>query len=191
MKKTTKIIAMASCAVLLAGCRTEASRVSYNLSQEADNFNDIRQITVINCLQGDVLFQMTGKMSITADVADNQLEVVVEDENGEYKKHFIGLSDNVTYVVEDITAGAQGKGAPGYRREVRVRVPAAPLQMRSCKDVQPVNHKIPQRRDSVDIEKIIKVALELLAEQEGVEITYTLTRKDKLDEPAEAQEATA
>ena len=90
---------------VLAGCDTEANRVSYNLSQEADNFNDIRQITVINCLQGDVLFQMTGKMSITADAADNQLEIIVEDENGEYKKHFIGLSDNVTYVVEDVTAG--------------------------------------------------------------------------------------
>ena len=88
---------------VLAGC-TEAERASYNLSQEADNFNDVRQITVINCLQGDVLFQMTGKMSITADPADNQLEVIVEDENGKYKKHFIGLSDNVTYVVEDITA---------------------------------------------------------------------------------------
>ena len=88
---------------VLAGC-TEAERASYNLSQEADNFNDVRQITVINCLQGDVLFQMTGKMSITADPADNQLEVIVEDENGEYKKHFIGLSDNVTYVVDDITA---------------------------------------------------------------------------------------
>ena len=47
---------------------------------------------------------MTGKMSITADPEDNQLEVIVEDENGEYKKHFIGLSDNVTYVVEDITS---------------------------------------------------------------------------------------
>ena len=88
---------------VLAGC-TEAERASYNLSQEADNFNDIRQITVINCIQGDTLFQMTGKMSITADTADNQLEVIVQDENGEYKKHFIGLSDNVTYVVEDITA---------------------------------------------------------------------------------------
>lgn len=95
---------LAACITMLAGC-TEAEKVSYNLSQEADNFNDIRQITVINCLQGDVLFQMTGKMSITADVSDNQLEVVVEDEKGEYKKHFIGLSDNVTYVVEDITAG--------------------------------------------------------------------------------------
>ena len=88
----------------LTGCSTEAERVSYNLSQQADNFNDIRQVTVINCLQGDVLFQMTGKMSITADTDDNQLEIVVEDENGEYKKHFIGLSDNVTYVVEDVTS---------------------------------------------------------------------------------------
>ena len=96
------VAALVACCVL-AGC-TEAERASYNLSQEADNFNDVRQITVINCLQGDVLFQMTGKMSITADPADNQLEVIVEDENGEYKKHFIGLSDNVTYVVEDITA---------------------------------------------------------------------------------------
>lgn len=50
------------------------------------------------------MFQMTGRMSITADTDDNQLEIIVEDENGEYKKHFIGLSDNVTYVVEDITS---------------------------------------------------------------------------------------
>lgn len=104
MKKKLFIAAVIG-ATALAGCDTEANRVSYNLSQEADNFNDIRQITVINCLQGDVLFQMTGKMSITADAADNQLEVIVEDEKGEHKKHFIGLSDNVTYVVEDVTAG--------------------------------------------------------------------------------------
>lgn len=88
--------------LLLTGCQTESQRVSYNLSQEADNFNVIRQLTVINCIEGDVLFQMTGKMSITADTADNQLEVIVEDENGYYQKHFVGLSDNVTYVVEQL-----------------------------------------------------------------------------------------
>lgn len=88
----------------LTGCETQAERVSYNLSQEADNFNDVRQLTVINCLKGDVIFQMTGKMSIEADTHDNQLEVIVECDGG-YKKHFIGLSDNVTYVVEDITQG--------------------------------------------------------------------------------------
>lgn len=100
MKK--KIIAIVILVVLvgmIAGC-TEAERVSKNLSQEADNFNVVRQLTVMNCIQGDVLFQMTGKMSITADNVDHQLEVIVEDENGNYQKHFIGLSDNVTYVVE-------------------------------------------------------------------------------------------
>ncbi|MDD3404581.1 MAG: hypothetical protein PHQ72_14715 [Hespellia sp.] len=91
--------------VLLCACGTEANKVSYNLSQEADNFNVVRQITVINCIQGDVLFQMTGRMSIKADASDNQLEVIVEDGNN-YVKHFIGLSDNVTYVVEDLNLGA-------------------------------------------------------------------------------------
>lgn len=104
-KKIASIAAAgALCIAALAGC-SEASRVSANLSLEADNFNDVRQLTVINCIKGDTLFQMTGKMSITADVDDNQLEVIVEDENGEYSKHFVGLSDNVTYVVEDISSG--------------------------------------------------------------------------------------
>ena len=85
------------------GC-SQAERVEYNLTKEADNFNIVRQLTVINCIEGDVLFQMSGKMSITADTADNQLEVLVED-NGTYVKHFIGLSDNVTYVIEDLNLG--------------------------------------------------------------------------------------
>jgi hypothetical protein len=102
MKKKLIIIMAVTIIILfgLTGCEGEAQRVSYNLSQEADNFNVVRQLTVINCIQGDVLFQMTGKFSITADTADNQLEVVVENSDGSYQKHFIGLSDNVTYVVE-------------------------------------------------------------------------------------------
>lgn len=104
MKKLAIISSCILAVGCLTGCGTQADRVSYNLSQEADNFNDVRQLTVINCLQGDVIFQMTGKMSIEADTSDNQLEVIVECDGG-YKKHFIGLSDNVTYVVEDITQG--------------------------------------------------------------------------------------
>ena len=108
VKKSRIILALLSVlltATVLTGCETEAQRVSYNLSQQADNFNVVRQLTVINCIEGDVLFQMTGKMSITADTADNQLEIIVED-NGTYVKHFVGLSDNVTYVVEDLNLGA-------------------------------------------------------------------------------------
>jgi hypothetical protein len=91
--------------VILTGCR-EADRASYNLSKEADNFNIVRQLTVMNCIQGDVLFQMTGCMSIYVDSTDNQLEVTVKNENGTYAKHFVGLSDNVTYVVEDLDLGS-------------------------------------------------------------------------------------
>lgn len=89
--------------MLMAGCR-QSERVSYNLSKEADNFNIVRQITVINCIQGDVLFQVSGKMSINVDETENQLELLVESD-GTYSKHFIGLSDNVTYVVEDLNLG--------------------------------------------------------------------------------------
>ena len=92
------------CALALTGC-TEAERVRENLSQEADNFNIVRQVTVIDCITGDTLFQMSGKMSITADTEDNQLEVIVED-GGTYAKHIIGLSDNTTYVLEDLKLGA-------------------------------------------------------------------------------------
>ena len=109
MKKKILSMVLAICMICMlvfvfSGCETQAQRVSYNLSQEADNFNIVRQLTVINCIEGDVLFQMTGKMSITADVADNQLEIIVEDD-GTYVKHFVGLSDNVTYVVEDLNLG--------------------------------------------------------------------------------------
>lgn len=100
------IITVIAMVFAFTGCEmSQADIASYNLSMQADNFNIVRQLTVINCIEGDVLFQMTGKMSITADTMDNQLEIIVED-NGTYVKHFVGLSDNVTYVVEDLNLGA-------------------------------------------------------------------------------------
>ena len=98
------VLGVLVCSVLsLTGCR-ESDRVSYNISREADNFNIVRRVTVIDCINGDVLFQMSGSMSIQADTTDNQLEITVSD-NGTYQKHIIGLSDNVTYVVEDLNLG--------------------------------------------------------------------------------------
>lgn len=103
-KKIALILTIATVALFAMGC-SEASRVEHNLTKEANNFNIVRQLTVINCIKGDVLFQMTGKMSITADTADNQLEIVVENADGTYVKHFVGLSDNVTYTIEDLNLG--------------------------------------------------------------------------------------
>ena len=110
MKKLIIPLLLAVTVLVVTAC-SEADRVSENLSREADNFNIRRQLTVINCLKGDVLFQMTGCFSIKADANDHQLEITVRTEDNTYKKHFVGLSDNVTYVVEDVT----GKNVNQYQ----------------------------------------------------------------------------
>ena len=84
--------------ILVAPAIEEAEREK----EEAENFNVYRRVTVINCIKGDTLFSMEGRMNINADTEDNLLEIIVEIADGEYKKYFIGLSNNVTYTVEDI-----------------------------------------------------------------------------------------
>ncbi|ATI19924.1 MAG: hypothetical protein ACTILY_04905 [Streptococcus thermophilus] len=98
--KRLAIIAITSL-LILTGC-SEAKRVSSNLSQESDNFNVVRKVTVIDAITNDIMFQMSGRMSINADTNDKQLEIVVENAKNKYQKHIIGLSDNVSYVVEDV-----------------------------------------------------------------------------------------
>lgn len=96
------------CLYLLTGC-TEAMRVDYNITQEAEYFNVYRRVTVINCIKGDTLFTVEGRMNIYADTSDNQLELIVQVGDNEFEKHFIGLSDNVTYTVEDISGSEVSK----------------------------------------------------------------------------------
>ena len=110
MKKIVSLALIIICVCLMVtGCATEASRVNNNITQEAENFNVYRRITVINCIKGDTLFSIEGRMNIEADTKDNQLEIIVELESRKYKKHFIGLSDNVTYTVEDISGSEVSK----------------------------------------------------------------------------------
>ncbi|XCH79032.1 MAG: hypothetical protein WHF31_16180 [Candidatus Dehalobacter alkaniphilus] len=90
---------------LLSGCQRQSDRVSYNLSLEADNFNVVRQLTVINTRAEDgnisILFQMTGNFSIEKE-SDGDLAVIGEDSDGTYYKHFVYLSRDITYIVEDL-----------------------------------------------------------------------------------------
>lgn len=108
MKKVlvlVSVIAVLIGLVLLAGCGREAEQVSYNLSLEADNFNVARQLTIINTRAQDgnsaILFQMTGNFSITK-ATDGDLEVTGENPDGTYYKHFVNLSRDISYIVEDL-----------------------------------------------------------------------------------------
>lgn len=95
-------VAMAASAIGLTGC-TEKDKVSWNVSQDADNFNAVRRLTVINTLSDKVLLQMTGTFAIQTDPGTNGLQVICELENGEYQKHFVYLNQFTTYTVEDIS----------------------------------------------------------------------------------------
>ena len=102
LRKLTALLLVLICfsAIALTGCR-ESERVSYNLSQEADNFNVTRQLTVFNTRNSDILFQMTGNFSIEKE-ADGDLAVIGENPNGTYYKHFVLMSRDITYTVIDI-----------------------------------------------------------------------------------------
>lgn len=106
MKKSIiAILAVVLLAVTFTSCQRQSDKVSYNLSLEADNFNVARKLTVINTRAEDgnaaILFQMTGNFSIETD-SDGDLNVIGENSNGTYYKHFIHLNDNITYTVEDL-----------------------------------------------------------------------------------------
>ena len=88
---------------VLAGCfSTQADKVSHNVSQDADNFNVIRRLTVLNARSDKPMFELVGAFSIEVDGSENQLEVVVEVGDNQYKKHFIALNQWTLYVVEDL-----------------------------------------------------------------------------------------
>lgn len=96
MKKKLTILALF--ATLILGACTEADTVSTNLSKSADSFEVERRVVFLNGITDKYLLSIEGLCSITDE--GNQLEVTCKVGEGEYKKHFLGLSDNVSYFVE-------------------------------------------------------------------------------------------
>lgn len=83
-------------------CARDSEIVSYNLSKDADMFNVYRRVVFYNGITGDYILVIEGLCSISVDVLQGQLELTVKTGNNSYKKHFLGLSDNVTYFAEQI-----------------------------------------------------------------------------------------
>ena len=85
----------------LAGC-SDAEIASSNLSKAADNFEINRRIVFYNGITGDYMLTIEGLCSQTQ--TDKKLAVTCKTGPREYKKHFLGLSDNVTYFSEQMKA---------------------------------------------------------------------------------------
>lgn len=112
MKKVIIFLLIAVISIGLIGCEREATRVSYNVSQQADNFNVIRRLTVLNARTDKPLFELVGAFSFTLE--SNRIIAIVETGPGEYKKHSVGLNDWTLWVIEDVS----GANVSRYHYEV-------------------------------------------------------------------------
>ena len=87
--------------VLLSGC-SDADVASNNISKEADMFRVNRRIVFYNGINGEYILILEGFCSLGNNDPEGELSVTCKVGQDSYKKHFLGLSDNVTYFAEQI-----------------------------------------------------------------------------------------
>jgi len=99
------LLVLALMVVALSGCySSDADMASQNLSTAADNFEVVRRIVFYNGITGEYILVVEGLCSLGNYDATGELSVTCKTSPTEYKKHFLGLSDNVTYFAEQIDA---------------------------------------------------------------------------------------
>ena len=114
VKKVISIMLIGGFTLGLSGCgETESKKISYNVSKEAENFNVLRRFAVIKTRTDKVEFELIGAFS-REDKSEDSVSIVVEMEDGTFKKHIIGLNDDTMYVIEDLGGAKVNK----YKYEV-------------------------------------------------------------------------
>ena len=89
-------------AILIVGCNSDANVASRNLSKSADMFEITRRIVFYNGITGEYILVLEGQCSLGNYDSEGELSVTCKTGPSSYKKHFLGLSDNVTYFAEQI-----------------------------------------------------------------------------------------
>lgn len=102
MKKISLLTILLSMSIVLSAC-TDADIASTNLSKAADNFEIDRRIVFYNGITDTYLLTIEGRCSLgNGDDRSQQVTVTCKTGEDKYKKHFLGLSDNVTYFAEQL-----------------------------------------------------------------------------------------
>jgi hypothetical protein len=101
-----KLIALSLLVLALTGCDRDADVASRNLSTAADNFEVNRRIVFYNGITGDYMLTIEGMCSKDNNSTKDNLIIICKTGPGEYKKHYLGLSDNVTYFIEQLNPAA-------------------------------------------------------------------------------------
>jgi len=98
------IFATLAITATLAGCQSDADLASRNVSKAADNFEVARRVVFYNGITNDYMLSIEGYCSLGNNDSAGKLSVTCKTGPGVYKKHFLGLSDNVTFFVEQLEA---------------------------------------------------------------------------------------
>jgi hypothetical protein len=106
--KNGKLLILVLLSALLFGC-SDAEIASYNVSTAADQFEIFRRVVFYNGITNEYILVVEGYCSIDVDTVQNQLEITVKNK-GKYMKHFLGLSDNVTYFAEQLESADVSDG---------------------------------------------------------------------------------
>jgi hypothetical protein len=102
MKKLNSMLitaALGLSALTLTGCGTDAMVASHNLSKAADMFQITRRIVFYNGITTDYILSIEGRCSL--DISST-LRVTCKTGPNTFKKHYLGLSDNVTFFAEQL-----------------------------------------------------------------------------------------
>lgn len=89
--------------ISIIGCSSEADTVSENLSKSADSFQVQRRVVFFNGITDKYLLTIEGLCSLDT-TSSTKLTVTCKVGESQYKKHYLGLSDNVSYFVEQTDA---------------------------------------------------------------------------------------
>ena len=97
------MIAIIFAGVFLTGCDNRDARIiSENLSTAADQFEINRRIVFYNGITDKYILAIEGLCSIDTSSSGKTFFVICKTGPSEYKKHFLGLSDNVTFFAEQL-----------------------------------------------------------------------------------------
>lgn len=102
MKRTLLILASLFSLGFLAACENDADVASRNLSKDADNFKVLRRVVFVNGITDKYIMVIEGYCSLGNYDKSRELTVTCKLGDGKYKKHFLGLSDNVFFFVEQL-----------------------------------------------------------------------------------------
>jgi len=105
MKKTVLTLMALVLIWGLSSCVTDARMASKNLSKAADMFEIDRRVVFYNWITGEYILTIEGKCSISSSSSFDMsgwFEVTCKVWEWEFKKHFLWLSDNVTYFAEQV-----------------------------------------------------------------------------------------